>query len=97
MGKLVENIKRTKTQLNEASLDETPAIVRHKDGMYYLASVENGFVREFHPQTKSKDARDICKMNWERMYAQIQESTVNEAMATTDFEVVSDPRVMCKV
>jgi len=97
MKKLFKNVLHTK-RLIEGTSTEVPAIVlNQKDNMYYLASVENGYVRELHKLSKSKTPNEICRMDWQKMYKQISETAVSENIETRDFKIISDPRILCKV
>jgi len=98
--KLAEGIQQKLKEDFDYS-NEMPGIVQSKDGMYYLASIEEAmgkkYVREIHPMTKSQNPDAICKKNWQQMYAQISEQEVNENIDVGDFKYISDPRKICGV
>lgn len=77
---------------------EEPAVVfNKKDKHYYLASVDerSKLVLQVHPLSKSKKSNEICKKNWNKMYKQIHEASINEYHAI-DYEYISNPIKMCK-
>jgi hypothetical protein len=76
---------------------EEPAIVFDKKTKhYFLASVDtrNKTILELHPQSKSKKASDICKLNWIKLYKQIHET--DGQWRVNDYKWVANPIQSCK-